>query len=294
MSSLLKAILGGLSGFLGFGISDFLIKIQVDKIGKYQSMIFVHGLWNGFLLPFLLVFPMRFEVGLQDILIILAFGFADVIAQALFYSAYEAGKASVISPIAASYAILAAIVSNVIFGEAFSTEKILAVVFVIVGVMLLSIDLKELKDGLQLRDLAKGVPQAICVLIIYGFFVPFWDSYITEDTWLIKAILTGLVTLVLMLIFIKFIKKEQIVNDKFDNKVWITLVALGVLNAVSSIGFDLGFVSSTETTITAVLSSASPLVLLMLSFVFLKERLAKNQYLGILVIIMGIIMMGLL
>lgn len=62
---------------------------------------------------------------------------AGLVGQVAFYSALKSGEASVVVPVAATYPLVALMVSVVFLGEAFTWQKVAGILFVVLGVMLL-------------------------------------------------------------------------------------------------------------------------------------------------------------
>ena len=49
MSNIVIAIVGGLLGMLGYGISDFVAKKAIDKIGNLKTLFLHTTNWSSFL-----------------------------------------------------------------------------------------------------------------------------------------------------------------------------------------------------------------------------------------------------
>ncbi|MBI1910657.1 MAG: EamA family transporter [Deltaproteobacteria bacterium] len=62
---------------------------------------------------------------------------AGLMGQIAFYSALKTGEASVVVPVAATYPLVALLVSVVFLGEAFTIHKLIGIGLVVGGVMLL-------------------------------------------------------------------------------------------------------------------------------------------------------------
>lgn len=78
------------------------------------------------------------SVDLKSVLFVGAGGLvAGLLGQFAFYSALKAGEASVVVPVAATYPLVALIVSVVFLGEAFTIQKLAGIALVVGGVALL-------------------------------------------------------------------------------------------------------------------------------------------------------------
>ncbi|MFH1863720.1 MAG: EamA family transporter, partial [bacterium] len=224
---------------------------------------------------------------LKNIITIFLFGFFNMIGYLALYKSFEVGKLSVVSPISSSYVILASLVSFFFFGETFSNLKIITLVLIICGVILTAIDIKGIRDGLDLRDLSKGVPEALLVFLIFGIYVPFWDKFLEGSGWVIWVILVRIILAFFLVIYRKVIQKKDL---GFNGKgLFYLLIFVAFFEALGSFGSSWGYHSSSNTTsIVTAATSTYPLITATLAFVFLKERLARYQYAGIALIILGL------
>jgi len=287
MSNITIAILGGVLGMLGYGISDFVAKKAIDKIGNLKTLFYTQLIGVFFLAIYFFNDRSMPSFDLKNIITIFLFGFFNMIGYLALYKSFEVGKLSVVSPISSSYVILASLVSFFFFGETFSNLKIITLVLIICGVILTAIDIKGIRDGLDLRDLSKGVPEALLVFLIFGIYVPFWDKFLEGSGWVIWVILVRIILAFFLVIYRKVIQKKDL---GFNGKgLFYLLIFVAFFEALGSFGSSWGYHSSSNTTsIVTAATSTYPLITATLAFVFLKERLARYQYAGIALIILGL------
>jgi transporter family protein len=78
------------------------------------------------------------QVDLKSALFVMAGGFlAGFLGQVAFYSALKSGEASVVVPLAATYPLVALIISVIFLGEAFTLQKLAGISLIVGGVVLL-------------------------------------------------------------------------------------------------------------------------------------------------------------
>lgn len=78
------------------------------------------------------------EVDTKSVLLVMAGGLlAGFVGQIFYYSALKAGEASVVVPVAATFPLVALVISVAFLGEAFTWQKLSGVLFVVTGVVLL-------------------------------------------------------------------------------------------------------------------------------------------------------------
>jgi len=74
----------------------------------------------------------------KSILFVIAGGFlAGFLGQVAFYTALKSGEASTVVPVAATYPLVALIISILFLGEAFTWQKLAGIGMIVLGVMLL-------------------------------------------------------------------------------------------------------------------------------------------------------------
>lgn len=271
----------------GYSISDFIAKKVIDKIGNLKTLFYAQLFGVVFLLFYFLKDASLPVFSLKNIIYILLFGIFDTIGYLALYRSFEVGKLSIVSPISSSYVILTAIISYFFMGETFSHLKIISLVLVIIGIVLTSIDFKGLKNGLDKKDLVKGVPEAMLVFLIFGVYVPFWDKFLEGSGWIVWVILVRLIISAILFVYWRGVKKQSL--SAGSNKLIFVLFLIALFEAFAAFGSSWGYHASVNTTslVTAV-SSAYPLITVTLAYLFLKERLAFSQYIGVGLIIGGL------
>jgi transporter family protein len=78
------------------------------------------------------------QVDLKSALFVITGGFlAGFLGQVAFYSALKSGEASVVVPLAATYPLVALVISVIFLGEAFTWQKLAGISLIVGGVLLL-------------------------------------------------------------------------------------------------------------------------------------------------------------
>lgn len=287
---LLIAILGGLGAMLGWGISDFFAKKSVDKVGYLVSLFWMQTFG---LLPLLIYLLFKFDLSnfsFNQIPTVILLGLIDIIGYLMFYKALEKGKVSIVSPITASYSAFSVLISALAFHELITGKMFLILGIVIVGILLTSVDLQELRnEGFNKNDL-KGIPEALIGVALFSIWFPLWDNFVSGGNWLILLILLRLVSSLFLLGLIK--KNNSTIKIKDLNVVkWLTVI--GLLDAIAYITLTWSYSVSSYTSIISVLSATFSLPTLIMARFFLKEKIKPNQIGGIFLILLGLALIGL-
>lgn len=289
-NSFVIAILAGLGAMLGWGVSDFFVKKSLDQI---ENLVFMFWFQLISLISLAVYIPFsgqwqNFPYEELPELIILAA--VSLLALFMFFRALKLGKVSVISPISASYAIFVIPVSMFFFQEQVSSTTLVILGLIILGIILTSLDIKGiLQDGLDKGDLSKGVPSVLLNVAILAFWIPFWDNFISDKSWLMSLFLFKLIV-VLMLTFMISVKKVKIRISNRSTIKWIIIAAL--LYSFASVSFDWGFGVTPHTSLVTVLSATFFVPTLLLGRIFLKEKLQLSQWFGVGLILVSLVSLG--
>lgn len=275
---------------LGWGVSDFFAKKAVDKVSDVVFLFWLQLV--GFIL---LATYVPFSGGWQPALLektpqIFVYAGINLLASYLFYRALERGKVSIISPINASYAIFAIPVSILFFKEQVSSSVLFLLAAVTLGVIFTSLDIKGIiQDGFDRKDLSKGVPSVLLNVLLLAIWIPFWDQFISNNNWVMSLFLFKIALMIILTVFI-FIKKVDLRIK--DSKIIKWIVFSGILYFIGYMSFDWGLSATPHTSMITALSATFPAPTLLLSRVFLKEKLEYSQWFGVALILGSLVVLG--
>jgi drug/metabolite transporter (DMT)-like permease len=208
-----------------------------------------------------------------------AAGLAGVCGLAAFYSALATGKMSVVAPIS-SMAVLVPVAVGLATGDRPSAVQAVGVVLGIAGIVLAS---REAVEGQTDRRISAGVGLALLSALGFGsFFVgmdvaadhdPLWANLVNRGTSLSLAVLAFLVF-----------------RPGFagvDRGVLPALLTIGVLEMSANVAFAF---AATEglLSLTSVLSALYPVVVVVLAWLVLHERLQQSQKVGVAAALVGV------
>ncbi len=207
-------------------------------------------------------------------------GLAGVCGLAAFYRGLAAGKMSVVAPIS-SMAVLVPVVVGIATGDRPSGIQALGAVLGIAGIALASRESAEKAEG-DAR-VATGVGLALLSGLGFGSFFalmdvaadhdPLWANLVNRGTSLSLALLA-------VLVFrpsFRGLGRPEIP----------VLVSLGVLEMTANVSFAF---AATEglLSLTSIISSLYPVVVVFLSWLLLHERLERSQKAGIAAALAGV------
>lgn len=171
---------------LCFGSYVLFIKKAVMKLGYYLTTVFMRILSLAFLIILFIFFIDIKPISPQSIAPLLITIISGALAILLYFKAVNYGKLSIIATISNSYAIFTVLFSYIFLHEVLSIAKYILILFIVLGIFLISIDLKQLKK-LRLRASTKGIGIALMVAVLWGL----WTTF-SKTTMQIYGSFTGL------------------------------------------------------------------------------------------------------
>ncbi len=204
------------------------------------------------------------------------------------YRAFALGPIAVVSPIVASYAALSVIGIVAFLGERLTPGQAVAIALTFIGVAIASTDIRELR-----RTLGRPVEGVrIGVLATIGFGI--WGVLLSAATRASDPFALVMIWRVFGIAFVgAFMVWRRIPVTPLRVPSTLAIVALvGVLdtgaNVLLMLGVQSGFASYVMTG-----SGAYPIIPAVLAILVLRERLAPNQYVGVALLIAGLVALGL-
>lgn len=285
MNTTLISILAGLGGMLGWGSADFFANFGADEIGHKKTffysqsvalfllgivaLFFINSLWFSWFLLGLTIFT----------------GVTYTLGYLFFYKGFEVGNVSVVSAVINLNTVFTMLTAFFVFGQRLTLPQLGAIVVILTGVTLVSVDFNDLKQGTV--SLLKGVRESVTGAAMFGFL--FWpiNEYIVERTdWVTVNLLTKMVAVLTVFVIIGAanLKTE---SSKFSKKLMLVLFLIGFLDTVGLLSVSFGLTVG-DSILILPLTAALTLVTVGLAVIFLKEKLSMYQTVGILMTVAGI------
>lgn len=283
------AILFALIAFIGWGSGDIFGGLVSRKIKGYSSVVWF------FLFSFLIssLFIPFFWNELSGIsakiwLIMICLNLMGPIPTVALYEGIRVGNASLVGTFAASFAALTVILSVVFLNDKLSFFQVIPIVIIFIGLLLSSLDLKSLNFKKIITD--KGVIYGLTAMLLWGIYYTFIRIPIREVGWFWPSYLSSL-GIPIILIYMKFkkIKLEKLQNPKMI--IFSFLNAILVTIAVYSYNFA---IMKGQTAIVAPIAGSYPVLFVILSRFIFKDRLTKQQFIGVLTTLLGIVTLSFL
>lgn len=283
-------ILSGLISMFGWGTSDFLAANSSRKIGYLLTYFWTQLVaFSLTLIYFLIKFPRLDINNIPQFLIFLApAGFLFMIGTLAFYKGFIGGQVSLVSPIGASWAMITVVLSVIFFKEILQTNQIIAVVLIILGIILVSTNLKEVLK-IKRFTLLKGVKEGLIAMLAWGISLFLIVPASKALGWFLPVFVLKFFGLLLLVIYTLFSRKSLKIN--FQSSFLILLFFIGFLDVIAFFGYSFG-VEGEYASIIAPIAAAFPLITIILARILLKERFVLNQIFGIISVIIGLVLIS--
>lgn len=278
----------GLLAALAWGCADFCARFAAHRTGFYRAGMYMQPI-GLILLVFVLLFN-QLPQGAEWYWYVYAaiIGLFNLSAGLCLYRAFEIGQLSLVAPIASSYGGVT-LVLGLLSGQRPGLFALIGLFIVIGGVMLASADITELFKKKKVKERPKGVWLALIASL--GFGIAFWGIGLVTPTlgWVLPTLELRLIGFLTLLIMAKPLKQSIKLPVK---PAWGWIIGVGILDTSAFVLYNIGLLSA-ESAIVAVMTSLFSVVTVILARIFLDERLAPVQGLGIFFIFLGVGLIGL-
>jgi len=280
----MTAIIFALIAAVGWGTADVFGGLVARKIGGYSSAVWSYILC---LVIATLYLPFALQeldgITTQTIIWLLILTPVGAIPLMSLYEGIKLGNASLVGTIAGANGGLVVILSVLFLGERINLAQVLSILAILVGLLLSSLDFKSLKVKQLLSD--RGVPYAIVAMVTWGIYFTFIKIPIDNIGWFWPAYISWM-SFPLILIFMKAKSiKFELPKDKGDV---VNMVMNGILGTVALFAFNFALTTG-QNAIVSPLSSSYPALFAIMAYFIFKDRLTKQQVLGIVVTLAGVI-----
>jgi len=277
-------IIFGLAAMLGFGLHTAISQAPIKSIGPMKAIFFRNIFTSFILLLALMLLPHENVFSVEYILIALAISFVGYIPLLTFYKALDSGKVGIVTPVANSSVIFTIMFSIIFFKESLNEVQLFSIALIVAGIMLISLDLKDLKHS-DLFKVSSGVPYALITCVLWGLVFFLFKFPVTA----LGPTLTAFITEAGILVFAG--ANIAVSGGSFavpDSKTMKKIAIASFFGALGSLAYNYGITVS-DVSIIATLNFANPLVATIYAKAVYKEKLGIQQYAAAAMMIPGIV-----
>jgi uncharacterized membrane protein len=284
-------VIYGLVAAIGWGLSDLFAAFSGRRIGALATVVLAQVSSAALISAVVLVAGEdlgnvgRVAGWLVPIAALTAVGYLTL------YRALELGPIALVSPLLASYAVFPVLLAVILLGESLQSLKIAGVAVTIAGAVVTSADLRALRGGMPVTTPA--LPWALAATFSFGFaaYALAWAA--KEVGWLSSLWLIRTSTAVVFLLgaVVAIAVRRPSLPRRLPGRVVLLCLLLGIADLAGTIAYSRGSEVGLVSIVTAV-SATYPLIPVFGAIAFLDERPAFNHYVGVAMVIAGLLLLG--
>ena len=280
--------------FLFWGIADLFYKIGNREDKKYNEIItgIIVGIVMGIHATIYLIIN-HLSVNVIEMIKYLPVSLCYIASMVIGYRGLRHMELSLVSPIENTSGAITSIFLIIFFKDKLPPLAYLAILLVFIGIIILSVIEKKEGRVVKLKRINFLIilfPIIYCLLDGMGTFLDavYLDklSLISEDSALLCYEYTFLIYAVIAFIYLKIKKQKVNLFKERDKMIAAILETAGQFFYV--------FAMSHNSTIGATIVGSYCLLSMILSHIFLKEKLSEQKYIGLIIAISGLVLLAVL
>lgn len=205
----------------------------------------------------------------------------------VYYEALKKGNRVLVATIASSFPAVTVLISVIFLKERISLNQLVAIIIIFVGIIFSSLELKEIRNKNLLKD--KSLVLALITMVAWGFWAAMLKIPVAKLGWFWPNYITFLL---FPLIFFYIKLKKAPIQKPTIKGVFVPLVVSTALVRIAEYSYNFG-ISKGLVTVVAPIAGANPTLFVILAFLFFKDPITKQQILGIITTLLGIILLSL-
>lgn len=284
----MPAIFFALISYLGWGVGSVFSTISARKLGGFSTIFWlslVGLLLTTWYTPFVLDSLKNLTIPVLIISIIV--GLLGWIGGITGYEALRFTNPALIISIEGSYPVLAVILSLILFKESITPVQAISIMIIFVGLITMTWNFKQLLKGNSKID--KGIFLALVTLVCYGFYGALIKIPVHAIGWFWPVYFS----LALLPLFYFYAKWRHIeIASMTSNRVLLPVLLTVVLFRTAEFSYNFA-ISKGLVAIVAPIAGASPTLFVVLAFLIFKDPITKQQILGIITTLVGIVLLSL-
>jgi bacterial/archaeal transporter family protein len=237
---------------------------------------------------FLVLLPFA-PAGINENIIIpiLLIGIFETLVMLLLFKAMKEGDVSVVLPITDGYAVITAIIGVLFLKEILTTGNYIGMFLIFLGITLISTKIS--KGNLsKILEMKKGVTPALLAALGNGIFFVLVGLAARNSNWFVTAL--GIRIAISLTAFVILIVKRYDFKKIRQGVSWKWLLPAAFLDILGFSFYNMA-VSISQVSYATLMISAQSLVIVLLGFFVLKEKVDRNQWIGVFATLVGLIIL---
>lgn len=282
----MEAIFFALISFFGWGVGSVFSVVAARRLGGYSTTFWM-GLTGLCLLTLYTPFVLNDLKNLTFPLLFLNFiiGVLGWIGAITGYKSLSITNAALAVTIQSSYPILAVILSIIIFKESITINQAIAIMIIFSGLIVMSVNLNQLIRRQLI--ISKGILLSFITFVCFGFYAALIKIPVQEIGWF-WPVYIGYTLLPIILIYAKL---ANIKITGLKNNVFLYIILTVILFRTAEFSYNFA-ISRGLISVVAPIAGANPTLFVILAFLVFKDPITKQQILGIITTLIGIVLLS--
>ncbi len=284
-------VIFGLGAALGWGIADLWAAMSGRRIGSGPTVL-VAQVTGAVVISAVLVVVAPDLDRLWGLMGWLApNAVLTALAYWTLYRGLELGPVAVVSPVLASYAVIPVLLAVVLLDESLGGWKAAGVAVTIAGAVLTSTDLRALRAGTATRP--PGLSWAIASTLLFGVatFVVGWASQRAGSLPSLWFARTSSAAVFVVVALVLRVRRGAAREERRPASAFGLAAAVGVFDLAGTLSYVWGSEVGLVSIVTAA-SAVYPVLPVLGGVLLLQERPAVNQYVGVGMVVGGLLLLG--
>lgn len=220
-----------------------------------------------------------FLLDTKTILFLILSGISNTLLWICYFKALDLGTVSKVTPVDKTSIVLTLILSSLFLNEKITTIKIISIVLILSGTFLtIKKESKDSKDN-------KWIIYAVLTAVFTSTTTVLSKIGIESANTTHITFLRTIVVLIILTLIILFKKKYKSIKD-IEKRSWLFIILSGLSTSLSWL-FYFKALALGEASIVFPIEKLSLVVSILISIIFLKEKVNKKQIIGIIIIVIG-------
>jgi drug/metabolite transporter (DMT)-like permease len=285
----------GLITAIAWGISDFFSARASKFLGPIAAVVIINALGTvGYLLCFFLFLNPHVQLDAVAWWYSISAGVVASFAAVAFYRGLALGPVSIVSPVGAAYPLVTTVLAVTVFNAHLSGGQYVGIAMVIGGV-LVAVELLSMQ---QLRKgLSRGPLWGVAAAIAWGVGFALLAQAINRAGWATATAIQQTFVVLGFAVFGPLLKGNEHISIKRMVRAvcskYVLAAAVIQLVGVLAINYGLSREEDTGGAVIVAVSACYPVLTMLLSLRFLKEKVKPLPLIGALASIAGIVVLSL-
>ena len=215
----------------------------------------------------------------KTLLFLILSGISNTLLWICYFKALDLGTVSKVTPVDKTSIVLTLILSSLFLNEKITTIKIISIALILLGTFLTI--KKESKDSKDNR----WILYAILTAVFTSTTTVLSKIGIENTNTTLITFLRTIVVLIILTTITLFKKKYKYIKD-IKSRSWLFIILSGLSTSLSWL-FYFKALALGEASIVFPIEKLSLVVSILISIIFLKEKVSKKQITGIIIIVIG-------